>query len=255
MSIRDGELAGRVALVTGASRGIGRAIATELGRAGARVVVNFTANEAAASETLALIAAAGGPDPLARRWDVADEAATNTAIKEIADGCGALDIVVNNAGIAIDGLLLRLKDEDWQRTLAVNLTGALNVTRAASRYLLKARDKGRIVNITSVVGEQGNGGQTAYAAAKAGLIGITKSLARELASRGITVNAVSPGFIDTDMTAAHVQGDNKEKLLAQIPLGRMGTADEIAHLTAFLCGPRAAYITGQVLRVNGGLLM
>ena len=249
------ELAGRVALVTGASRGIGRAIAVELGRAGARVVVNFTANEAAANETVERVRAAGGPDALARRWDVSDEAASTAAVKEIADTCGGLDILVNNAGIAIDGLLLRLKDDDWQRTIAVNLTGALNCARAASRYLLKARERGRIVNITSVVGEQGNGGQTAYAAAKAGLIGITKSLARELASRGITVTAVSPGFIDTDMTAAHVQGENKDKLLAQIPLGRMGSADEVAHLTAFLCGPRAAYITGQVMRVNGGLLM
>ena len=243
----------RVALVTGASRGIGRAIAVALGRDGLFVVVNDTANEAAAAETLQAILQAGGEGALSR-FDVSDAAAVDAAVKQIAADHGRLDVLVNNAGIAIDGLLLRTKKEDWQRTLDVNLSGAFHCCKAASRHLLKAAE-GRIVNISSVVGEQGNAGQVSYAAAKAGLIGLTRTLARELASRGITVNCVTPGFIETDMTAAHVQGEAREALLKQIPLGRIGAAEDVAEAVRFLVSPRASYITGQVVRVNGGLLM
>lgn len=243
----------RVALVTGASRGIGRAIAIALGADGLFVVVNYTANEQAAAETLAKVKEAGGAGALSR-FDVADAAAVDAAIKQIATDQGRLDVLVNNAGIAIDGLLLRTKKEDWQRTLDVNLSGAFHCCKAASRYLLKAQD-GRIVNISSVVGENGNAGQVSYAAAKAGLIGLTKTLAKELASRNVTVNCVTPGFIETDMTAAHVTGEAREALVKQIPLGRIGSSEDVADAVRFLVSPRASYITGQVVRVNGGLLM
>jgi 3-oxoacyl-[acyl-carrier protein] reductase len=243
----------RVALVTGASRGIGRAIAIALAKDGLFVVVNYTANEGAAAETLAALKAAGGDGALSR-FDVADAAAVDAAVKQIASEQGGLDVLVNNAGIAIDGLLLRTKKEDWQRTLDVNLSGAFHCCKAASRYLLKATH-GRIVNISSVVGEQGNAGQVSYAAAKAGLIGVTRTLARELASRAVTVNCVTPGFIETDMTAAHVQGEARDALLKQIPLGRIGAAEDVAEAVRFLVSPQASYVTGQVLRVNGGLLM
>ncbi len=244
----------RVALVTGGSRGIGRAISIALAREGLQVVVNYTAQEGAAEETVGAITAAGG-SATALRFDVSDAAAVNRAIQQIVDENGRLDVVVNNAGIAIDGLLLRLKDEDWARVLDVNLTGALHVARAAARHLLKARESGRLINITSVVGEMGNAGQVSYVAAKAGLIGMTRALARELASRGITVNAVSPGFVETDMTAAHVTGAAREELLARIPLGRIGRPEEVAEAVRFLASLEAGYITGQVLRCNGGLLI
>jgi 3-oxoacyl-[acyl-carrier protein] reductase len=243
----------RVALVTGASRGIGRAIALALGKDGLHVVVNYTANEAAAAETLSALQSAGGQGSLSR-FDVADQAAVDAAVKQIAAERGRLDVLVNNAGIAIDGLLLRTKKDDWQRTLDVNLTGAFHCCKAASRYLLKS-DAGRIVNLSSVVGEQGNAGQVSYAAAKAGLIGLTRTLARELASRAITVNCVTPGFIETDMTAKHVQGDAREALVQQIPLGRIGRPEDVAEAVRFLVSEAASYITGQVVRVNGGLLM
>ncbi|HEX9104322.1 MAG TPA: 3-oxoacyl-[acyl-carrier-protein] reductase [Polyangia bacterium] len=243
----------RVALVTGASRGIGRAIALALAADGLFVIVNYTSNEGAAADTLKRLQDAGGQGALSR-FDVADAAAVDAAIKQIATEHGRLDVLVNNAGIAIDGLLLRTKKEDWQRTLDVNLSGAFHCCKAASRYLLKAQD-GRIVNISSVVGESGNAGQISYAAAKAGLIGMTRTLAKELATRAITVNCVTPGFIETDMTAAHVQGDNREALIKQIPLGRIGSAEDVAEAVRFLVSPRASYITGQVVRVNGGLLM
>jgi len=244
----------RVALVTGASRGIGRAIAVALARDGLDVVLNYTANEAAAVEALAAVEAAGGKGSL-RRFDVASAEEVDGAIKAIAEEKGRLDVVVNNAGVAIDGLLLRLKEEDWQRVIDVNLSGVLHVCRAAARHLLKAKDAGRLVNITSVVGEMGNTGQVSYVAAKAGVIGITKTLARELAGRGVTVNAVSPGFIDTDMTAAHVTGEAREALVKQIPLGRIGSSEDVAEAVRYLVSREAAYVTGQVLRVNGGLLM
>jgi 3-oxoacyl-[acyl-carrier protein] reductase len=254
MGFRDKALEGKVALVTGASRGIGRAIAVALGGRGARVVVNYHSREDAARETAEAIEKAGGQATLSK-FDVGAPEAVTAGVQQAADSLGRLDILVNNAGIAIDQLILRAKQEDWQRSLDVNLTAAFVACKAATKYLLKARESGRIINLTSVVGEQGNAGQIVYAAAKAGLIGITKTLARELASRGVTVNAISPGFIDTDMTAASVQGAVKEKLLAQIPLGRMGTPEEIGDLAAFLAGPEGAYVTGQVIRVNGGLLM
>jgi 3-oxoacyl-[acyl-carrier protein] reductase len=239
----------RVALVTGASRGIGRAIAIALAKDGLDVVVNYTANEAAAAETLSLMG--GGT---LSRFDVADGAAVDAAIKQIATEKGRLDVLVNNAGIAIDGLLLRTKKDDWQHTLDVNLTGTFHCCKAAARYLLKA-EHGRIVNLSSVVGEQGNAGQVSYAASKAGLIGLTKTLARELAPRAVTVNCVTPGFIETDMTAAHVQGEAREALVKQIPLGRIGKAEDVAEAVRFLVSEAAAYVTGQVIRVNGGLLM
>jgi 3-oxoacyl-[acyl-carrier protein] reductase len=242
----------RVALVTGASRGIGRAIAIALAKDGLDVVVNYTANEAAAAETLAQIGAAGSGS--LSRFDVADQTQVDAAIKQIATEKGRLDVLVNNAGIAVDGLLLRTKKDDWQKVLDVNLTGAFHCCKAAARYLLKA-EHGRIVNLSSVVGEQGNAGQVSYAASKAGLIGMTKTLARELASRGVTVNCVTPGFIETDMTAAHVQGENREALLKQIPLGRIGKPEDVAEAVRFLASEAASYVTGQVVRVNGGLLM
>jgi 3-oxoacyl-[acyl-carrier protein] reductase len=252
--IIDKALEGKVALVTGASRGIGRACAVALGARGATVVINYQSREDAAREAAAAVEAAGGKAALLP-FDCGKPEAVEAGIKQVAEQHGGLHILVNNAAIAIDQLLLRLKQEDWQRSLDVNLTGPFVACKAASRHLLKAKEAGRIISITSVVGEMGNTGQVAYVAAKAGLIGMTKTLARELASRGITVNAVSPGFIETDMTAASVTGENRDKLIAGIPLGRMGQPEEIAACVAFLAGPEAAYITGQVLRVNGGLYM
>ena len=254
MAIVDKALEGRVALVTGGSRGIGRAIAEALGRRGATVVVNYTSREDAAREAAAAVEAAGGKAALSR-FDVSSSDEVSEAIKAIGKDHGGLDLLVNNAGVAINGLIMRFKDEQWQRSLDINLKGAFHCLRAASTLLLKAKERGRVVNITSVVGESGNGGQAAYAASKAGLIGLTKALAQELASRGVTVNAVSPGFIETDMTAEHLPEAQRAKLLERIPLGRIGSAVEVADTVSFLCGPEAAYITGQVIRVNGGMLM
>lgn len=254
MAIIDKALVGRVALVTGGSRGIGRAIAIALGRRGAKVIINYAAREDAARETAAEVEAVGGSAALAP-FDVASSTAVKDAISGLGKDHGRLDILVNNAGVAINGLLMRFSDEQWQRTLDINLSGSFHCIRAAASLLLRAKEQGRIVNITSVVGEQGNAGQAAYAASKAGLIGLTLSTARELASRGITCNAVAPGFIETDMTADHLPEAERGKLLQQIPLARIGRADEVADTVAFLVGPEAAYITGQIIRVNGGLLM
>lgn len=254
MAIIDKGLDGRVALVTGGSRGIGRAICEALGRRGATVVVNYAAREDAARETAAAVEAAGGKAAVTR-FDVADSAAVDAAIKAIGKDHGGLDILVNNAGVAVNGLIMRFKDDQWDKVVDTNLAGAFHCCRAAATLLLKAKDRGRVVNITSVVGESGNGGQAAYAASKAGMIGLTKALAQELASRGVTVNAVSPGFIETDMTAEHLPEAQRAALIAKIPLARIGAAADVADAVAWLAGPEAAYVTGQVIRVNGGLLM
>lgn len=247
-----GDFDGKVALVTGGSRGIGRAIAVELGRRGATVVLSYAGNEAAAAETVKKITDAGGKAK-AIRFDVADTGACAKAVDEVVKEFGRLDVLVNNAGVAIDGLLVRFKDEDWDRTLDTNLKGAFALMRAASRPMMKQKG-GAIVNVSSVVGEMGNAGQAAYAASKAGLIGLTKSVARELASRNIRVNCVTPGFITTDMTAG-LDAGLKEKMIAAIPLSRIGNAEEVAAAVAFLASDAASYITGEVLKVNGGMYM
>jgi 3-oxoacyl-[acyl-carrier protein] reductase len=245
-------LDGRRALVTGASRGIGRAIAVLLASRGAAVAVNFRSGEAAAAQVCAEIEAAGGR-AIAVGFDVADAAAVKEGIGKVVEQLGGLEILVNNAGISIDALLMRAAEADFDATIATNLRGAFSCSKVAARQLLRAKAAGRIINVSSVVGEQGNAGQAMYAASKAGLIGLTKSLAHEFAGRGITVNAVTPGYIETDMTAASVTGDVETALLGRIPLGRIGRPEEIAEAVAFLASPAAAYITGHVMRVNGGL--
>lgn len=248
------DFSGRTALVTGGSRGIGRAISVALGGLGAKVVINYTANEAAANETAAAVAAAGGT-AITKRFDVADAAAVDAAIREIVAAEAGLQILVNNAGIAVNTLVLGAKDADWKRAIDVNLNGTFYCCRSALRALMKAKEAGRIINITSITGESGSAGQAPYVAAKAGIIGLTKTLAKEYASRGVTVNAVSPGYIETDMTANELPPERRAQLLKDIPLGRVGKPEDVAAAVAFLAGPAAGYVTGQVLRVNGGLLM
>jgi len=243
-------LAGHVALVTGASRGIGRAIALELGAAGAQVVVNYASSPEAAEAVVAAITASGGQAWI-HRANVADEGEVDGMVKAVLEKAGRLDVLVNNAGITRDGLLMRMKTADWQSVIDLNLTGVFLCTRAVSRAMLKARS-GRIINITSVVALMGNPGQANYSAAKAGVIGLTRSNAAEFAARGVTVNAVAPGFIESDMTAEL----DKDPILAAIPMGRMGSAAEVAGAVRFLAAdPAAAYITGQVLQVDGGMVM
>lgn len=254
MAFIDQALQGKVALVTGGSRGIGRAICVALAHRGANVIVNYSSRADAAEATVAAITAAGGR-AVAMGFDVAVSSAVTESIKAIGKDHGGLDILVNNAGVAVNGLLMRYSDEQWAKTMNINLTGAFHCIRAASSLLMKAKQAGRIINITSVIGEMGNGGQAAYAASKAGLIGLTMATAREMSSRRVTVNAIAPGFIETDMTAAELPEAQRTKLLSEIPLGRIGAPAEIADCAAFLAGPEAAYITGQVLRVNGGMLM
>jgi 3-oxoacyl-[acyl-carrier protein] reductase len=216
--------------------------------------VNFHVNAAAANETVASIVGAGG-EAVAVAFDVADGAAVEVAMKDVVASYGGIHILVNNAGVAVNGLTLGGKDADFRRAVDVNLGGTFNCTRAALRSLMRAPGGGRIINIASIIGEGGSAGQGFYAAAKAGIIGFTKSWAREYASRGLTVNAVSPGVIATDMTDAEMPGARKAEVLGTIPLGRFGVPEDVAHAVVFLAGPKAAYITGQVVRVNGGLLM
>jgi 3-oxoacyl-[acyl-carrier protein] reductase len=243
-------LQNQVAVVTGASRGIGRAVALELAAAGAKVVVNYASSSGAAEAVVAEIAALGG-DALALQADVAQAEQVEALFKAVLDQWGRVDILVNNAGITRDTLLMRMKTEEWQAVIDLNLTGVFLCTRAVSKTMLKQRS-GRIINITSVAGQMGNPGQANYSAAKAGVIGLTKTVARELASRGITVNAVAPGFIATDMT----NDLDAEPILKMIPLGRYGQPQEIAGMVRFLAAdPAAAYITGQVFNVDGGMVM
>jgi 3-oxoacyl-[acyl-carrier protein] reductase len=245
----DRELEGRVALVTGGSRGIGKTIAEELARAGARVAVVARNGEAAEATARSL----SGEGHLGLPCDVADAEAVGRAVSAVESEAGPIAVLVNNAGITRDNLLMRLKDEDWDMVLAVNLKGAFNLTRAVARGMMKRRD-GVIINITSVVGIMGNPGQTNYAASKAGLIGLTKSVARELASRNVRCNAVAPGFIVTDMTDELTESQ-VENVQERIPLGRLGETGDVASLVRFLAGPAARYITGQVVAVDGGMAM
>ena len=243
----------KVVLVTGGSRGIGRACAVAFAKAGAAtVVISYAGNEAAANETLGLLQAAGAKGE-AMKFDVSDTEACANAVESIIKTHGRLDVLVNNAGVAVDGLVMRVKDEDWDKQLDTNLKGAFALIRAASRPMMKQRG-GAIINLTSVVGEMGNGGQAAYSASKAGLIGLTKAVARELASRNIRVNAVSPGFISTDMTS-HLNDETRQKMTGAIPLARLGTPEEVAGAVLFLASDAATYITGEVLKVNGGMYM
>ena len=245
-------LDGKTALVTGASRGIGRAIALCLAAEGARVAINYAGNVKAAEEVKAAIEAAGGTAILCQA-DIADSAAVEAMVANVVKEFGTIDILVNNAGITRDTLLMRMKDEDFAKVLDTNLKGVFYCTKAISKLMMKKRS-GRIVNMASVVGLVGNAGQTNYAAAKAGVIGFSKSAAKELASRGITVNVVAPGFIGTDMTAG-LPESVKEKMLTDIPLGRMGKPEDVASAVLFLASDQASYITGQVVNVDGGMVM
>lgn len=244
-------LRSEVALVTGASRGIGAAIALELGREGAQVVGTATSSEGAKS--IEKLLKENNINGYGRVLNVTDAPAVDALLEELEKSAGSPTILVNNAGITRDGLLLRMSQADWDVILDTNLTSVYRMTKACLRAMMKGR-KGRIINITSVVAAAGNAGQTNYAAAKAGIIGFTRSLAREVGSRNITVNAVAPGFIDTDMTRALPEAA-RAALLTQVPLGRLGQAQEIAHAVAFLASPHAAYITGATLHVNGGMYM
>ncbi|MBP4045247.1 3-oxoacyl-ACP reductase FabG [Chromobacterium violaceum] len=242
-------LQGKVALVTGASRGIGAAIADALAAEGA-VVIGTATSESGAAAIHERLSAAGGAG---RVLNVTEEGAVDALIESVEKDFGAVAILVNNAGITRDGLLMRMKDEDWDAIMDTNLKSVFKTSKAVMRGMMKARS-GRIINIASVVGAMGNAGQANYAAAKAGIIGFTKSMAREVGSRNITVNCVAPGFIDTDMTRALPEAQ-REALVGQISLGRLGEAKDIADAVVFLASDRAAYITGQTLHVNGGMLM
>lgn len=245
-------LDGKVALVTGASRGIGRAVAIELAKEGATVAINYAGNVAAAEEVKNIITDMGGKAMIVQA-DVSDEQAASEMVEKVIAEFGQIDILVNNAGITRDGLFIRMKSQDWNAVINTNLTGIFNCTKVAAKYMMKKRS-GKIINMTSVSGIMGNIGQTNYSAAKAGVIGFTKSLAREMASRGITVNAVAPGFIATDMTAAMPE-KAQAQVVGSIPLGKMGQPEDIANAVVFLASDKASYITGQVVNVDGGMVM
>lgn len=244
-------LSGQIALVTGASRGIGAAIAVELGKLGATVIGTATSDKGAQSISNALTTA--GVKGEGMSLDVNNVEQIESTLKAISEKYGDVTVLVNNAGITKDTLLMRMKDEDWDAVISTNLTSVYRMSQAVLRPMMKAR-AGRIISISSVVGHMGNAGQTNYAAAKAGMTGFTKSLAAEVGSRGITVNCVAPGFIETDMTA-ELPEDITAKMLARIPIGRLGSVNEIAATVAFLASPAAAYITGETIHVNGGMLM
>lgn len=246
----DISLSGKVALVTGGSRGIGRSISVALSAAGAYVFVNYSSSPDAANETVALCAP-GQAEAIG--FSVSDRAAVDAALAQIKEKKSKLDILINNAGISRDGLALRFKDEDWDATIGTNLTGAFMVTRAAMKSLMRS-EAGRIINISSVVADMGNAGQIAYVASKAGLNGMTKALALELASRKVTVNSISPGFIVSDMTEA-LPEDRIQAYQERIPLSRFGDPEEVANLVTFLSSDKAAYITGQVIAINGGMYL
>lgn len=246
------KLIDKVALVTGGSRGIGKEIALQLAKEGANVAVNYAGNKekaAAVVEEIKLL----GRDAIALQGDVANAKAVQAMMKAVIDHFGTIDIIVNNAGITKDNLLMRMKEEDWDAVINTNLKGVFLCTKAVTRQMMRQRS-GRIINIASIVGVSGNPGQANYVAAKAGVIGLTKSAAKELASRGITVNAVAPGFISTDMTDA-LDDEVKEEMLKQIPLARFGEAKDVAKVVAFLASDDAAYMTGQTLHVDGGMVM
>ncbi|ANB58646.1 3-oxoacyl-[acyl-carrier-protein] reductase [Anoxybacillus sp. B7M1] len=245
-------LQGKVALITGASRGIGRAIALEFARQGAKVAVNYAGSEAKAKEVVDEIYRLGG-EALAIQADVSNTEAVEQMVKEVIDRYGRVDILVNNAGITRDNLLMRMKEEEWDDVININLKGVFNCIKAVTRPMLKQR-YGRIINIASVVGVMGNPGQANYVAAKAGVIGLTKTAAKELASRSITVNAIAPGFIATDMTD-RLNEEIRTEMLKQIPLARFGNPEDIANVVAFLASDAASYMTGQTIHVDGGMVM
>ncbi|MBQ5859546.1 MAG: 3-oxoacyl-[Selenomonadales bacterium] len=246
------QLEGKVALVTGASRGIGRAVAIRLAKSGAKIAVNYAGNQAAAEEVKQIIEQNGGEAILVQA-DISNAESVDAMVAAVMEAFGRIDILVNNAGITRDTLLMRMKEADWNAVIQTNLTGVFYVTKAVSKIMMKQR-YGKIVNMSSVVGLMGNAGQANYAAAKAGVIGFTKSMAKELAARNITVNAIAPGFIATDMTAV-LSDKVKEDLATKIPMGRLGEADDIAAAVLFLVSDSASYITGQTLNVDSGMVM